>query len=58
MLILVSPGAITMALSSADVQVIKEREVASFEQSGRVLRSSEIESVHAVVRDRRTWLGV
>ncbi|MER5894817.1 nuclease-related domain-containing protein [Streptomyces sp. NPDC001876] len=56
-LIFVSPGAITMASSSPDVQVIKEREVASFKQRGGVLRSSEIESVHAVARDRRTWLA-
>ncbi|MFF2850023.1 nuclease-related domain-containing protein [Streptomyces sp. NPDC058001] len=56
-LVFVSATTVNVAASLHDVRVIRDRDVPSFRRRTGVLERTEIESIHTVARNPRTWLG-
>ncbi|MEU6840592.1 nuclease-related domain-containing protein [Streptomyces sp. NPDC046716] len=57
-LVLVDPGPVDIAAPPRDVRVLTEAELPTLAHSGALLKPADVEALHAMARDRGTWLRV
>ncbi|KOX00362.1 hypothetical protein ADK65_15080 [Streptomyces sp. NRRL B-1140] len=57
-LVLVDPAAVTIPAAPRGVHVLTAAEVGGLSQRGGVLKPADVEALHAMARDRNTWVRV
>ncbi|GAA2238154.1 nuclease-related domain-containing protein [Streptomyces indiaensis] len=57
-LALVDPGALTIPTAPREVDVLTAAEVEGLARRGGVLKPADVEALHAMARDRNTWVRV
>ncbi|MFF4753426.1 NERD domain-containing protein [Streptomyces sp. NPDC002514] len=57
-LVLVDPADVTVTVRPRELRVLRDSEVAALARLGGVLKPADAEALHALARDRNTWLRV
>ncbi|MCH5676430.1 nuclease-related domain-containing protein [Streptomyces gilvus] len=57
-LVLFEPTEVTITVPLRDLRVLKDSETESLARTGGVLKPADVEALHAMARDRGTWLRV
>ncbi|NEB05617.1 nuclease-related domain-containing protein [Streptomyces sp. SID13726] len=55
LLALVAPTTVTVTVPPRSVRVLRDTELEGLARSGGVLKPADVEALHAMARDRRTW---
>jgi hypothetical protein len=56
-LALVDPTDVTVAAPPREIRIITDTEVEGLARLGGVLKPADVEALHAMARDRRTWVS-
>jgi hypothetical protein len=57
-LVPVEPSGVTVGASLREVRVLRETDLSALARSGGILKPADVEALHAMARDRGTWLRV
>ncbi|MET8856756.1 NERD domain-containing protein [Streptomyces sp. NPDC004579] len=57
-LAVVGPARLDVPAPSREVRVLRDTDLAGLARLGGVLKPADVEALHALARDRHTWLGV